>query len=127
MRQCDKFDGCRQNDMSAIDYLCKLQDIADTIGDVSEDNIVVAFFCCAQVYLCVKLADGGYEVTDLTLEQLEELLWKEEMTSQRMRGRNLVKRNLTMTIPKSLMDTNKPCQKTVQSLQAQAEAQLGQF
>jgi hypothetical protein len=74
--------------------------------------------------LCVKLADASYKVTDLTLEQLEDKIVALEMRSQRMRGRNPVKRNLTVTIPKNLMDTSKPCWNTVQSLQAQVQAVL---
>jgi hypothetical protein len=72
MQQRDKFDACKQNDMSAIDYLRKLQDVADTVGDITEDDIVLAFFRRASVYLRVKLADAGYEPSDLTLDQLED-------------------------------------------------------
>jgi len=50
--------------LSAIDYLRKIQDLADTIGDIAEDDIVLAFFRHASVYLRVKLADAGYEPTE---------------------------------------------------------------
>jgi len=72
MQQHDKFNACKQNDMSTIDYLWKLQDLADTIGDIIADGIVLASPHCASVYLQVKLADARYEPTDLTLDQLED-------------------------------------------------------
>jgi hypothetical protein len=54
MQQRNKFDACRQNDMSALDFLQKLQDIADTIGDLDDNDVILAFFRQVKTYLRAK-------------------------------------------------------------------------
>lgn len=42
--QCDRFDEAYQNGQKAIDFLEKLQDIADTIGDFDDEDIILGFW-----------------------------------------------------------------------------------
>ena len=96
MQQHVKFHACKQNDMSTIYYLHKLQDIADTIGDITEDDIVLAFFWRAQVYLYVKLVDAGYQPMDLTIVQLEDKIISLKQENE-MKRRGPIMISLTMT------------------------------
>lgn len=71
MDQRDKFDACYQSEMSALDYLRKLQDIADTVGDLNENDIVLAFWRRCRSYLKSELAKAGLEPDRINLIQLE--------------------------------------------------------
>ena len=88
MQQHDKLDACKRNDMSAVDYLQKLQDIAHIIGDITKDDIMLAFFWQAQIYLHV-LADAGYQPMDqledkiIALERGNEIVEDEKKKSGR--------------------------------------------
>jgi hypothetical protein len=44
----------------------------DTIGDLDDNDVILAFFRQAKTYLCAKLAEAGLEATDLTIEELED-------------------------------------------------------
>ena len=44
MQQRDKFDACHQGRWSILDFLRKLQEIADTVGDIHERDVVLAFW-----------------------------------------------------------------------------------
>ncbi|KAF9563675.1 hypothetical protein CPC08DRAFT_632496, partial [Agrocybe pediades] len=73
MRQRDKFDACVQDRRSVLDYLRKLQEIADTtIGDMDDRDIVLAFWRRCQPYLRVEMTKDGMDPTVLSLSALEE-------------------------------------------------------
>ncbi|KIM76333.1 hypothetical protein PILCRDRAFT_12925 [Piloderma croceum F 1598] len=44
MDQRDRFDACTQREMSALDFLRQLQDIADTVGDLDDGDIILGFW-----------------------------------------------------------------------------------
>ena len=71
MQQCNKLDACKQDGQPVLDFLCHLQEIADTIGDVSERNVALAFWCCCQPYLQAKLTQNRYDVTAISVVTLK--------------------------------------------------------
>jgi hypothetical protein len=73
MQQRDEFDSYRQEDLSAVDYLCQLQDLADTVGDLDDADIVLAFWRHCQSYIRSELTCAGYEPSILTVNDLETL------------------------------------------------------
>jgi hypothetical protein len=73
MQQRDEFDSCRQEDLSAVDYLRQLQDLADTVGDLEDTDIVLAFWRRCQSYIRSELTRAGYEPSILTVDDLETL------------------------------------------------------
>jgi hypothetical protein len=78
MDQQDKFDACWQLDLPALDFLWKLHDIADTAGDLEEDDIILRFWRCSKPYLKSKLAEAGLEPGRITLMELENLVMRLE-------------------------------------------------
>jgi len=72
MRQRNKFDMCTQDRLSVLDYLRKLQEIADTIGDMDDRDVVLAFWRRCQPYLRVEMTKDGLDPTTLSLAALEE-------------------------------------------------------
>jgi hypothetical protein len=74
MDQRDTFDACAQCDLSALDFLRQLQDIADTVGDLDDGDIILGFFRRCKSYLKVKLAEAGLEPGRITLTELEYLV-----------------------------------------------------
>ena len=73
MQQRDKFDAYYQGNLSVVDYLRRLQDLADTVGDLDDSDVVLAFWCRCQSYLRSELTRAGYEPSELTTASLETL------------------------------------------------------
>ncbi|KIO11091.1 hypothetical protein M404DRAFT_127775, partial [Pisolithus tinctorius Marx 270] len=71
MQQRDKFDACRQDHRSVLDFLRRLQEIADTVGDIGEHEVVLAFWRRCQPYLRAELTKNGYDATMISLVTLE--------------------------------------------------------
>jgi len=78
MDQCDKFDACWQLDLPILDFLQKLHDNADTVGDLKEDDIILRFWCHSKPYLKAKLMEAGLEPGRITLMDLENLVMQLE-------------------------------------------------
>jgi hypothetical protein len=78
MDQRDKFNACWQLDLPALDFLRKLHDIADTVGDLEEDDIILGFWRRCKPYLKSKLAEAGLEPGRITLTELENLVMRLE-------------------------------------------------
>lgn len=80
---------CRQNDMSALDYIQKPQDIADIVGDLDNLDVVRAFFHHAKTYLCAELAKMGLQASDLSTSELKDqvvsLEWAYEIAENEKR------------------------------------------
>jgi hypothetical protein len=74
MDQRDKFDACTQHDMSALDFLRQLQEIADTVGDLDDGDIILGFWRRCKSYLKSKLAEAGLEPGRITVTELEYLV-----------------------------------------------------
>jgi hypothetical protein len=74
MDQRDKFDACTQHHMSALDFLRQLQEIADTVGDLDDDDIILGFWRRCKSYLKSKLAEAGHEPGRITMSELEHLV-----------------------------------------------------
>jgi hypothetical protein len=73
MQQRDEFDSCCQEDLSAVDYLRQLQDLADTVGDLEDTDVVLAFWRRCQSYIRSELTCAEYEPSILTVNDLETL------------------------------------------------------
>jgi hypothetical protein len=73
MQQRDEFDSCCQEDLLAVDYLRQLQDLADTVGDLKDADVVLAFWRRCQSYIRSELTRTGYEPSILTVNDLETL------------------------------------------------------
>jgi len=73
MQQRDKFDLYYQGNLSVVDYLRRLQDLADTVGDLNDNDVVLAFWRRCQPYLRSELTRTGYEPSVLTVIELETL------------------------------------------------------
>ena len=71
MQQCDKFDACKQDGHSVLDFLRRLQEIADMVGDISDHDVVLAFWRRCQPYLCTELTRNGYDATTISIITLE--------------------------------------------------------
>ncbi|KIM80518.1 hypothetical protein PILCRDRAFT_822240, partial [Piloderma croceum F 1598] len=74
MDQRDVFDACTQGDLSALDFLRQLQDIADTVGDLDNNDIILGFWRRCKSYLKVRLAEAGLEPGRITMIELEDLV-----------------------------------------------------
>ena len=61
MQQRDEFDCCRQEDLSAVDYLRQLQDLADTVGNLEDADVVLAFWRRCRSYIRSEFTRAGYE------------------------------------------------------------------
>ncbi|PPQ86489.1 hypothetical protein CVT25_007548 [Psilocybe cyanescens] len=93
MQQRDKFDACRQDNRSVLDFLRKLQEIADTIGDMEDRDIVLAFWRRSQPYLRVEMTKDGLDPTLMSISALEECAVRHERAhllagEEGKRGRN---------------------------------------
>jgi hypothetical protein len=82
MQQRDKFDVYYQGHLSAVDYLRRLQDLADTVGDLSDADIVLAFWRRCQPYIRSELTRDGYEPSELTVTELETLATRIERAEE---------------------------------------------
>jgi len=51
-----------------------LQEIADTVGDLNDDDIILGFWHCCKSYLMLKLAEAGLEPGRITMSELEHLV-----------------------------------------------------
>ena len=71
MQQRDKFDACKQDGRSVLDFLRRLQEIADTVDDISDRNVVLAFWRRCQPYLRAELTRNRYDVTTISIITLE--------------------------------------------------------
>lgn len=78
MQQRDKFDLCKQQDLSVLDYLRRLHEIADTIGDLEEKDVVLAFWRRCRSYLRVEMSREGLDPTNLSLVALESAALRHE-------------------------------------------------
>lgn len=78
MQQCDKFDVCEQRDQSVLDYLHRLHEIADTIGDLSERDIVIAFWRRCKAYLRFEMSKEGTDPSQVSLVALERAALRHE-------------------------------------------------
>jgi hypothetical protein len=75
MDQRDKFDECSQHNMSALDFLRQLQEIADTVRDLDDDDsVILGFWRCCKSYLKLKLVEAGLEPGRITMYELEDLV-----------------------------------------------------
>jgi len=57
--------------LSAVDYLRQLQGLADTVGDLEDTDVVLAFWRRCQSYIRSELTRAGYEPSILTVNDLE--------------------------------------------------------
>jgi hypothetical protein len=61
-----------QGNLSVVDFLCCLQDLADMVGNLGDAD-VLAFWCQCKPYLKAELTQAGYEPSELTCSELEVL------------------------------------------------------
>ncbi|KAJ3554430.1 hypothetical protein NP233_g12425 [Leucocoprinus birnbaumii] len=78
MQQRDKFDACDQRDLSVQDYLRMLHGIADTIGDIEDRDIVMAFWRRCRSWLRIDLSRDGLDPSNLSLTALENAALRHE-------------------------------------------------
>ena len=71
IQQHDKVDTCKQDGWPVLDFLLRLQKIADTIGDVSERDVALVFWRHCQPYLRAELTRNGYDATAISVVTLE--------------------------------------------------------
>ena len=57
--------------MSILDFLWKLQELANTIRDITEHKIALAFWRHCYPYLHAKLIQNGYDMITITLVTLK--------------------------------------------------------
>lgn len=86
--QRDIFDTTHQGNMPGLTYLRHLEDLADTIGDLEEQDIVRAFTRRAKASIRGQLAMMGYRAEDLTLATLEILIVRIEKALETRDGIN---------------------------------------
>lgn len=72
MQQQQRFLECKQDAKLLVrDYLCCLRNIADTVGDVDEREMVRQFWMNCQPYIRASLVDKGYEPNTVDLDTIE--------------------------------------------------------
>ena len=54
-----------QGNLSVIDFLRRLQDLADTVGDFDDSDVVLAFWRRCKPYLRAELTRAGHEPSEL--------------------------------------------------------------
>jgi hypothetical protein len=79
-QQRDRFDKCSQHGRTVRDFLQRLRDLANTIGDLKDKDIVLAFWRRCESYLRIELTRDGYSANSISLETLEELSVQHERT-----------------------------------------------
>jgi hypothetical protein len=79
-QQRDRFDECSQHGRNVRDFLQNLRDLANTIGDLEDKDIVLAFWRRCERYLRVELTRDGYSADSIPLQTLEELSIQHERT-----------------------------------------------
>lgn len=77
--QHNKFDACQQSKMTALDFLRKLQDITDTVGDLSDYDIILAFWRRCFSYLNSELAKTRFESDQILLVELQSAVIRLEI------------------------------------------------
>ncbi|KIM76140.1 hypothetical protein PILCRDRAFT_798107 [Piloderma croceum F 1598] len=82
MQQRDKFDVYYQGNLSVVDFLRRLQDLADTVGDLDDTDVVLAFWRRCKPYLKAELTRAGYEPSELTSSELEVLATRIERADE---------------------------------------------
>ncbi|KAF7974734.1 hypothetical protein HWV62_11411 [Athelia sp. TMB] len=86
MQQRDKFDRFEQLSLPAVDFLRRLQEIGDTIGDITDKDVVLAFWQRCAPYLRSELILRGYDASEITISELEDLVIRVERAHQEARG-----------------------------------------
>ncbi|KAJ6475201.1 hypothetical protein C8R47DRAFT_1199221 [Mycena vitilis] len=77
-KQHDLFDGCEQGSRKVKDFMQNLQDLANTVGNLSDADIVLAFWHRCETYLRVEFTRLGYEAETISLKQLMRIAEREE-------------------------------------------------
>ncbi|KAJ7150634.1 hypothetical protein C8R46DRAFT_1198216 [Mycena filopes] len=77
-RQRDAFDACEQGNRKVKDFMQKLQDLANTIGNISDEDLVLAFWRRCESYLRVEFTRLGFEAESISLKQLMKIAEREE-------------------------------------------------
>ncbi|KII84496.1 hypothetical protein PLICRDRAFT_80996, partial [Plicaturopsis crispa FD-325 SS-3] len=72
-QQREQFDACAQGSQTVRDHLQSLQVIANTVGDLDEKDIVLAFWRRCKQYLRIELTKAGYSPESISLSRLETL------------------------------------------------------
>ena len=71
MDQCDEFDACWPLELYALYFLWKLQDIANTVGNLKEDDIILGFWHYCEPYIKAKLAETGFDPVKVPLQEMK--------------------------------------------------------
>lgn len=74
MQPQDKFNAYQQQDLSVLDFIHHLQDLANTVGDLEDSDVILAFWRRCQPYIQAELMHAGLEPADLTIIELESLV-----------------------------------------------------
>lgn len=82
MQQRDKFDKYEQQTLPAIDFLWWLQELADTVGDLEDKDVVLAFWRRCAPYICSELTMQGYEASEITMHEVEDFVIRIECAHQ---------------------------------------------
>ncbi|KAG1768668.1 hypothetical protein EDD22DRAFT_843948 [Suillus occidentalis] len=83
MQQRQRFLECKQDPKNSVrDYLRRLRNIADTVGDIDEKEMVRQFWMNCQPYIKASLVDKGYEPNTVSLEELEKKAIRTERAFQ---------------------------------------------
>lgn len=77
-QQRDLFDVCDQRKRTVRDYLQNLRDLANTVGNLTDQDIVLGFWRRSDSYLRIEFTKAGYDAETLTLAMLEDLAVKYE-------------------------------------------------
>ncbi|KAF7964565.1 hypothetical protein HWV62_5608, partial [Athelia sp. TMB] len=101
MQQRDKFDRFEQRDLPALDFLRRIQELADTVGDLEEKDVVLAFWRRCVPYIRAELTIRGFEPSDLSIRELEDLVTRFERAHQLLSSKGVaVADTLTVQTPR---------------------------
>ncbi len=78
MQQRDKFDLFEQRELSVLDFLRRLHELADTIGDLDDRDIIIAFWRRCKPYLRFEMLREGLDPSIMSLITLEEAAVRQE-------------------------------------------------
>ncbi|KAJ7711095.1 hypothetical protein B0H16DRAFT_1416166, partial [Mycena metata] len=77
-KQRDLFDACEQGSRKVKDFMQNLQDLANTVGNIADADIVLAFWRRCDSYLRVEFTKLGFEAETISLDRLMEIAEREE-------------------------------------------------
>ena len=87
----DKFGACQQQDLSALDFIHQLHNVADIVWDLDKSDVILAFLCRSQPFICTELIWARFKLLDLTLVEPKSLVIQIELAEMTIKDQKRLK------------------------------------